>query len=91
MVVGPCIEVKAIEGNALRADRDGDQTDTDIAVEAVLVHAEIRRRVAKPDEAGNGNARRHGTYTGIRAASCCMERRLPACGRSGERIRGWHE
>jgi hypothetical protein len=39
MVVGPCIEVKAIEGNALGADRDRNQTDTDIAVEAILVHA----------------------------------------------------
>lgn len=91
MVVGPCIEVKAIEGNALRADRDGDQTDTDIAIEAVLVHPEIRWRVAKPDEAGNDNAGRHGAHTGIRVAPCCMERRLAACGRSGERICGWHE
>jgi hypothetical protein len=45
MVVGPCIEVKAVKGDALRADRDYGYTGTHLTIESAFVHAEIRRRV----------------------------------------------
>jgi len=51
IVVGPGIEVKAVEGDPLRADRDHGEERANVAIEAILVHAEIRRRVAQPDEA----------------------------------------
>jgi hypothetical protein len=47
IVIRPGIEVKAIEGNSLRTDPDRRQARADVAVEAVFVHAEIPRRVAK--------------------------------------------
>ena len=50
IVVGPGIEVKAVEGDPLRADADYGEERTDVAVEAIFVHAEIRRRVAQPDK-----------------------------------------
>jgi len=50
MVVGPCIEVKAVEGDALRSYRDGGYLRTDFAVEPVLVHAEVERGIPKADE-----------------------------------------
>jgi hypothetical protein len=46
MLVGPCIEVKAIEGFALHSDRNDGHPGAHLAVEAVLVHAEITRRIA---------------------------------------------
>ena len=52
MVVGPGVEVKAVEGDALRSDRDDSDVRTDFTVEPVLVHAEEVRRVAEADEAG---------------------------------------
>ena len=51
IVVGPGIEVKAVEGDTLRADRDHGEERTNIAIEAIFVHAEIRWRIAQPDEA----------------------------------------
>ena len=51
IVVGPGIEVKAVEGDPLRADRDHGEERTNVAIEAIFVHAEIRRRVAQADEA----------------------------------------
>jgi hypothetical protein len=47
MVVGPCIEVKAVEGDALSSYRDNGYVRTDFAVEPVLVHAEVGRDVPK--------------------------------------------
>jgi hypothetical protein len=41
MVVGPCVEVKAVKGDTLRSDRDDSHVRADFAVEPVLVHAEI--------------------------------------------------
>jgi hypothetical protein len=52
MVVGPGVEVKAIEGDAAIADRDFGEERPDFGVEPVAVHAEIRWRVAVPDQAG---------------------------------------
>ena len=51
MVVGPGVEVKAIERDAAIADRDFGEVRTDFGVETVAVHAEVRRRVAMPDQA----------------------------------------
>jgi hypothetical protein len=51
IVVGPGIEVKPVEGDPLRADRDHGEERTNVAIEAILVHAEIRRGVSQPDEA----------------------------------------
>jgi hypothetical protein len=52
MLVGPCIQVKAIEGHALDSDRNDGHTGAHLAVEAVLVHAEIPRRIPESDEPG---------------------------------------
>jgi hypothetical protein len=51
IVVGPRIEVKPVESNSLRPDRNHGKKRTDLAIEAILVHAEIGGRVAQPDEA----------------------------------------
>lgn len=51
IVVGPGIEVKPVKGDALRSDRDGGEERTNVAIEAIFVHAEIGGRVAQPDEA----------------------------------------
>jgi hypothetical protein len=52
MVVGPGVEVKAIEGDAAIADRDFSKKGAHLSIEAVAVHAQVRRCVAVPDEAG---------------------------------------
>jgi hypothetical protein len=52
MLVGPRIEVKAIEGDALDSDRNDGHTRAHLAVEAVLVHAEIPRRFPESYESG---------------------------------------
>jgi hypothetical protein len=41
IVVGPGIEVKTVESDSLRADGDYIQEGTNVAIEAILVHAEI--------------------------------------------------
>jgi hypothetical protein len=51
IVAGPGIEVKPVERDSLRADGDLIQERTNVAIEAIFVHAEIRRGVAQPDEA----------------------------------------
>jgi hypothetical protein len=50
IVVRPGIEVKPVEGDPLRADRDRGEERPDVAIEAIFIHAEIRRNVAQPDE-----------------------------------------
>ena len=52
MLVGPCIEVKAIESLTLRADGDHRYPRSQFAVEAVLVHPEVARRIAEPEQSG---------------------------------------
>ena len=54
IVVRPCIEVNAVEGDSLDADAQGEDARPHFAVEAVLVHAEIGGGVAHSDEAGGG-------------------------------------
>jgi hypothetical protein len=51
MLIRPGIEVKAIEGFALDADRNQRHPGPNLFVEAVLVHAEIARRIAESQEA----------------------------------------
>jgi hypothetical protein len=51
IVVGPGIEVKPVESDSLRADWDCREGWTNVAIEAIFVHAEIRWGVAQPDEA----------------------------------------
>jgi hypothetical protein len=51
IVVGPGIKVKPVKGDPLRADRDHVEEGTNVAIEAIFVHAKIRRRIAQPDEA----------------------------------------
>jgi hypothetical protein len=41
MVVRPALEVKAIEGDSLRANRDHRELGPHLAIEAIAVHAEI--------------------------------------------------
>jgi hypothetical protein len=51
MVIRPCVEVKAIEGDSLRVDGDRGEEGADFAVEAVFVHAEIGGGVAQANKA----------------------------------------
>ena len=51
IVVRPCIEVNAIEGDSLDADAESEDDGAHFAVEAVLVHAEIGGCVAQSDKA----------------------------------------
>jgi hypothetical protein len=51
ILVSPGIEVKPIEGDALSADRYLNKVWPHLRIEAVFVHAEIGRRVAKADKA----------------------------------------
>ena len=51
IVVRPCIEVNAVEGDSLDADAERKYAVANFAVEAVLVHAEVGGGVAQADEA----------------------------------------
>ena len=57
IVIRPCIEVNAIEGDSLNADAQGENARAHFAVEAVLVHAEIGGGVAQSDEASRRRVR----------------------------------
>ena len=50
MLVDPGIEIKAIEGFALDADRNQRHPGPNLLIEAVLVHAEIPRRIPEPEQ-----------------------------------------
>lgn len=74
MVVGPCVEVKAVKGHALRSDRDDSHARTDFAVEPILVHTEVRRCIPKSDETWRTHAQFDGRRTGFRYVRCCTRR-----------------
>jgi hypothetical protein len=75
MLVGPRIEVKAIEGDALSTDRYSRDQGAHFAVEAVLVHAEIPRRIAQSQQSGRENQARR--CTRIRSdPGAVLDRRL---------------
>src|SRR5215831_1525231 len=91
IVVRPCIEVNAIEGDSLDADAEGEDAGADLTVEAVLVHAEVGGCVAESDEAwcrrgmrfrcvvqnGNGRAVTHGScFHAVRAPSVGVLREI---------------
>jgi hypothetical protein len=50
IVVRPCIEVNAVEGDSLDADAQGEDARPHFAVEAVLVHAEVGGGVAHGEQ-----------------------------------------
>lgn len=50
MLLDPGIEIKAIEGFALDADRNQRQPRPNLFIEAVLVHAEIPRRIPETEQ-----------------------------------------
>ena len=81
MVVGPCVEVKAVEGDTLSSYGDNGYLWTDFAVEPVLVHAEIGRCVTKSDEPSDADAGLCcATRTAPRFARSCTARARPAVG-----------
>ena len=51
IVVGPGIEVKTVESDSLRTNGDYGEARTNVAIEAIFIHAEIRGGVAQSDEA----------------------------------------
>jgi hypothetical protein len=77
MVVGPCVEVKAVKGDALRSDRDDSDVRADFPVEPVLVHTEIRRCVPKSNETWGADVRFDGGRTGFRCVRSCTGLALP--------------
>ena len=68
IVIRPCIEVNAIEGDSLNADAQGEDARSHFAVEAVLVHAEVSGGVAHAEEAGHGRHARGGGCRRLRDA-----------------------
>jgi hypothetical protein len=52
MVVGPGVEVRTIEGDGAIADRDFGEDRPHLGIEPVAVHAQVARRVALADQAG---------------------------------------
>ena len=57
ILVRPSVEVNAIECDALRADGNHRDVRTHVAIEAVLVHAEVLRRIAQANETRLGITR----------------------------------
>jgi hypothetical protein len=56
ILVRPSVEVNAVECDSLRAD--GNHGDvTHVAIEAVLVHTQVLRRIAQADETRLGFSR----------------------------------
>jgi hypothetical protein len=53
--VRPGIEFKPIEGDALDPDPYAGELRARLSVEAILVHAEIPRRISKAEQAGHDN------------------------------------
>lgn len=81
MVVGPGVEVKAVKGDTLRSDWNDGYLRTHVAVEPVLVHAEIRRCVSKPNEPSAADAGFDGAArTGFGIARGCTGRAWPTVG-----------
>ena len=76
IVVRPCVEVNAVEGDSLDTDAKGGDAGAHLPVEAVLVHAEIGGGVAHAVEAGQRRGVRR------RAGGLCAHlRRTAAAGK----------
>jgi hypothetical protein len=50
MFIYPRVEFKAIEGHALGANRNLDQSRPDVGIEAVPIHPDVGWRIAKSDQ-----------------------------------------
>ena len=50
IVVGPGIEIKPVKSDPLGADWNDGKQRTNLAIETILVHSEIRRGVAQADK-----------------------------------------
>lgn len=48
-MIRPGVQFKPVEGDALLTNRDFGDVRADLAVEAVAVHAEVKRGVSKPE------------------------------------------
>ena len=69
MVVHPSVEVKAIEADALGADRDFNNVLAHFGIEPVAVHAKVGRRIAKAND----------TRLNRPAIGLAPHRALPSC------------
>jgi hypothetical protein len=49
--IGPAVQVKTVKGNSFHTNSNDAEVWSDLAVEAVLVHAEVARCVPQSDEA----------------------------------------
>jgi hypothetical protein len=49
-LVHPAVQIKAIKGNTLFADRNFNEIRSDFCVKSVPVHAQIERRIPQPDK-----------------------------------------
>jgi hypothetical protein len=52
MLIHPGVEVKSVEGHALRTYGNLRQPRPHVGVETISVHTEVIGRIAKPDESG---------------------------------------
>ncbi|MDZ7840379.1 MAG: hypothetical protein U5R46_06090 [Gammaproteobacteria bacterium] len=52
MLIHPGVEVKSVEGHALRTYGNLREPRPHVGVETISVHPEVIGRIAKPDEAG---------------------------------------
>ena len=51
ILVGPFVEFKAIEADALLANGDFGQVRPNLGIEPIAIHAEVGWRITKPDDA----------------------------------------
>jgi hypothetical protein len=51
ILIRPGVQVNAVESDTLRANGNDREMWTHVAIETILVHAQIRRRIAQSDEA----------------------------------------
>ena len=62
IVIRPGVQINAIKRDALRADGNHCDVRSHVAIEAVLVHAQVQRRIAQANETRvgfNRNQRLH--------------------------------
>lgn len=52
MVIGPSVQVKPVEGDALIADGNLGEKGAHLGVEAIPIHAQVERCVPEANESG---------------------------------------
>jgi hypothetical protein len=57
VLIGPGVQFKAVEGNALYTHPLLTQMRPHFAIEAVFVHPKVSRRISQADNAGKGQGR----------------------------------